>query len=763
MSIDKGQLSMESEKLKQTELWLHDELTTIDNNDKLLRDKIASLKKQSKGRYNEELETTQKLYEIIQKNLENYSEAKTQPYFARIDFREYRKEKESYYIGKFGLNDSKTGDEVVIDWRAPIADLYYSGTQGEVYYKAPIGIIDGELSLKRKFLIKEGALKDAFDEGINEIILNSGSEEGKELIDEFLKINLEESVSSKLKEVVATIQKEQNDIIRADKNNALIVQGSAGSGKTTIALHRLAYLIYKYKEKLTGDNILVIAPNKLFLDYISEVLPNLGVDKVKQKTFEEVALDILNLKGKLYTKDKKLADVIESKEEAAVKYVKNSSKLKGLMSFKSILDRYVRHIEIKDTEISDIKVDNYVIFEAKEIKRLYGKDMKHLPINKRKDEIKRYFSLKLNDKIGAILEKIDFSYEYQIVRAKKTIDDDIERRKRLIELYDERDNKKSDIKKNAKLEFEYYFDSWSAIDVRKLMLELFNNKEIFEEVSGGKVPQPLIEYVIDTFKDNLDNGIIDSDDLAPMLYLKLKIEGIDEKNKYEHIVIDEAQDYSPLQLYILKNMARNNSLTIVGDVGQGIYYYKGITDWDKVINDVFEGDVKYSPLTQSYRSTVEIIEFANKVLKKQENSLKPAMPVLRRGKAPQVIEYADKAEFAKQADDIVKEVEAMGKKSVALVGRTLEECKVIKEAMKKYSSYSWDLVKDTDKTLKLDKLIIPVYLTKGLEFDCSVIYNCSEENYGDKELDKKLLYVALTRALHLEYVFYSGEKSGLIE
>lgn len=763
MTIEKEQLNSEQKKLKDTEIWIKDELDNIKNNDKLLQEKIASLKKQSKGRYSEELEITQKLYEIIQKNLESYSEAKIQPYFAKIDFREYRKEKESYYIGKFGLNDSKTGEEIVIDWRAPIADLYYSGTQGEVYYKAPIGIINGELSLKRKFQIKEGKLKDAFDEGINELILNSGSEEGKELIDEFLKLNLEESVSSKLKEVVATIQKEQNDIIRADKNNVLIVQGSAGSGKTTIALHRLAYLIYKYKNKLNGDNILVIAPNKLFLDYISEVLPNLGVDRVKQKTFEEVAIENLNLKGKLYTKDKKLAEIIEAKDSEAVKFLKNSSKLKGLMSFKIILDRYIRYIEKKDIEISDIKVQNYTLFDNKEIKRLYGKDMQHLPINKRKDEIKRYFNLKLNDKIISILEKIDFSYEYQLARAKKTIENDVEKRKKLIELYDERDAKKGEMKKLARHEFEQYFNKWKAMDVRKLMLDLFNNREIFTEISGGKIPEPLIEYIVNTFNFNIENGIIDSDDLASMLYLKLKIEGIELKDKYEHIVIDEAQDYSPLQLYILKNMVHNNSLTVVGDIGQGIYYYKGISDWGKVVTEVFDGDAIYSPLTQSYRSTVEIIEFANSVLKKQQNSLKPAMPVLRHGKIPQIIEYNTKEVFAEYADNVVQEVGALGKKSVAIVGRTLDECKTIQEVMKKYSKYSWDLIKDTDKTINLDKLIIPVYLTKGLEFDCTVVYNCSEKNYGENELDKKLLYVALTRALHLEYVFYSGVQSTLIE
>lgn len=762
MTIEASELKLERHKLKATKEWLEEEVNLIENNNRHLQDKIASLKKQAKGRYDEELETSQRLYEITHRNLQNYTEAEPQPYFARIDFREYRKEKESFYIGKFGLGDSKTGDEVVIDWRAPIADLYYSGTQGEAYYRAPVGLINGELSLKRKFLMKSEELADAFDEGINEIILNNAGEEGNALIDEFLRINLEESISSKLKEVVATIQKEQNDIIRADKNGALIVQGSAGSGKTTVALHRLAYLLYKYKGKLSGDDILVIAPNKLFLDYISEVLPNLGVDKVKQKTFEEICLEILNIKGKVLTKDKKLSEVLETKDEGNIKYITGSSKLKGTMTFKVFMDRYVRYLEIKDIEVLDITVEGYVLFESKEIKRLYGKDMIHLPINKRKDEIKRYFLLKLNEKIHNIMEKIDFSFEYMIARTKKTMEEGPDRRKRLIEIYDERDNKKEYLKKKSREAFNEYFEAWKEIDTEKLYIELFNNAEIFNEVSGGKVPERLLSYVVEELNSNEQKGIIDSDDLAAMLYLKFKIEGVPDKYKFQHIVVDEAQDYSPFQIYLLRSLVGNNSLTIVGDIGQGIYYYKGIEDWTKVIKDVFEGDALYTPLNQSYRSTVEIIEFANKVLKKQHNSLKPAMPVLRHGKAPEVIEFNSKEEFSNKVDILAEEVRHLDKKSIAIIGRTYEECKVIKDIMKKYSKYSWDIIKDTDKTLNLEKIIIPSYMTKGLEFDCSIIFNCNAENYKENELDKKLLYVSLTRALHLQYVFYNGTISNLI-
>lgn len=763
VSLNCEQMELERKVLKETREWIDEEIEKIQQDDKQLKSKIDDLRKESKGKYSEELETKEKLYAITHKNLQKYHESQNQPYFGRIDFREYRREKEIFYIGKFGLGDLLNGEEKVIDWRSPIADLYYSGTFGESFYRAPMGIISGDLSLKRKFLVKDCELIDAFDEGINEIILKSSNEEGNALIDEYLRINLEQSVSSKLKDVVATIQKEQNDIIRAEKNNALIVQGSAGSGKTTVALHRLAYLLYKYKEKLSGDDILVIAPNKLFLDYISDVLPDLGVGNVKQNTFEGIALDVLGVKSKVYSKDKKLSEILEGKDDDNSKLIINSSKVRGTIGFKNLIDRYIEYMEAKDLEIEDIKVEHHTLFEKEEIQRLYAKDMVHLSLNKRKDEIKRYFNLKIDEKIKAILDKIDFSYEYQISRVKRTMEDSADRRKKLIKLYDERDNKKDELKIKSRKDFDDYFNEWKQVDTRKIYINFFNDEDIFKEVTAEKIPEILANNMREELNSNYEKGVIDSDDLAAMLYLKIKIEGVPEKFKYKHIVIDEAQDYSIFQIIVLKELAENNSLTIVGDVGQGIYYYKGIESWEKLIKEAFNAKAAYVQLTQSYRSTVEIMEFANKVLSKQKNKIKPAIPVLRHGKAPEVIEFRTNKEFCEKIDEIVHEVESINKNSVAIIGRTYEECKKIKEHMKKYSKFNWDLIKDTDKNLKLEKIIIPSYMTKGLEFDCSILYNCNEENYSNKELDKKILYVALTRALHLEYVFYNSKKSKLIE
>ncbi|MDO4535603.1 MAG: RNA polymerase recycling motor HelD [Clostridium perfringens] len=765
MSKECDVLNDEKGNLIKIRNWIHSEIDRIKIDEKSLKDKISELEKGSKGAYSEELFINKKLFNIVEKNLEIYDEAKIKPYFARIDFREFRKDTESFYIGKNSLGDIKEGEEKVIDWRAPIADLYYSGTQGEAYYRAPMGVINGELKLKRKFLYEDNEIIKCFDEGLNEIILKSNldNEEGEALIDEFLRINLENGTGNKLKEVVATIQKEQNEIIRADKNFPLIIQGSAGSGKTTVALHRLAYLLYRYKDILEPKDILVIAPNKLFLDYISEVLPDLGVTDVKQKTFEDIALEMLNLKGKIITKDKKFISILENEEDDKTKFILKESRFKGSWQFKNILDTYLKVLEIKDSNVENIIVKGYSLFDKKEIKRLFTKDLIKYPINKRKDEIKRYFSLKMKEKVLTVLDKIDFNYEYKIARLKKKMEDSKERREKLIELYDERDNFKREFQNVLKKEFNEYFEKWKGLTTSNIYLDMFKDEEFFEKVICKVIPKELGEFIKISLEKNIEKNILDADDLGAMLYIKLKIEGILDSDLAKHIVVDEAQDYSMMQMEVIAMMSKRSSLTIVGDLGQGIYYYKGIKDWNSVIENIFKEKGIYKTLKQSYRSTVEIIEFANKVLEKQKNYEISAKPILRHGEKPKIIKFNNNKDFCENLDKIVEKIIGEGRTSIAIIGKSAKECKKIKDAIKKYSKYDFTLVKEENKELKLEKIIIPSYLTKGLEFDCSIVYNLDEVQYKDDEMDKKLLYVVLTRALHYEYIFYKDNISKLLD
>jgi len=720
--------------------------------------KLRILDKERRS-FSEEKLANEKIFSHTSQDIQKYEEALNEPYFGRVDFREQKNFTESIYIGKKGINNSKDGEEIVVDWRAPVADLYYSGTGGEAYYNAPKGIIEGKLELKRKFLYKDNNIEQLFDEGINDIIISE--EEGKNLVDEFLKINLEENRGKKLKEVVATIQREQNEIIRWPKNLPIIVQGSAGSGKTTIALHRLAYLIYRYKETMNGDEILVLAPNKLFLNYISDILPSLGADEVNQSTFEEMVLSKLKLKGKIYNKDEKLMSIIEEEDEDKKKLIVNSSRVKGTILFKIMIDRYISLVERNTLLIDDIKIGNEILFDKKEIMRLYTKDLKAYPINKRKIEIKKYFNLKIKEKIEILLLQIDDEWERKIRRIRNEYGDSEARRKALIKLYEERDKIKDDIKTNGKKEFNNYFKTWKDINSKDIYYNFYND-DLFETATGGKIPKVLAEYMKKEFNDNCENNIIDEDDLAALAYIRILLEGIDENEKFKYIVVDEAQDYSPFQVYLVNRFTKGNALTLVGDLAQGIYYYKGLKRWEDITEQVFEGNATYIQLTQSYRSTVEIIDFAQKTLNAQNLGLKDAKPVLRHGEKPKIIKITSDEEYCKVIEEIISSAKISGKRTIAIITKDILEASKMSKLLKKESIYTFELVQGKEKELREELIIIPSYLTKGLEFDCTIILNPSEKNYKENTLDERLLYVSLTRALHLEYIIEKDEITKLI-
>lgn len=712
--------------------------------------KLSQLVKEVKGSYSVEKETFKVLKESLEKDIGNYTEAINNPYFGRIDFKENGNFEETIYIGKNGISNTKDVEEIVVDWRAPVADLYYSGTSKESYYKSPKGIIEGKLETKRKFLFNNDEIEKVFDEAIDQIMVSG--EEGKELVDEFLKINLEANTGKKLKEVVSTIQKEQNEIIRWPKNLPIIVQGSAGSGKTTIALHRLAYLIYRYNENLKGEDILVLAPNKLFLNYISDILPSLDVSEVKQNTFEDLMLSKLKIKLEVYDKDKKIKQILNEKDEFKKKLILNSSKVKGTLVYKKMLERFIKLIEHISFDIKDIRVKEEVLFDRKYIEKLYKNDFKMHPINKRKDEIKKYLQLNLKNKVEVTLAAIDEKYDFKVLEIKREHKDIEKRRKFLIDIYDERDMLKESVKKNAKREFNAYFKEWKSINSSDLYKEFFNNEELFDSATAGRIPKVLEQYMKSEFDNNIKNNIIDEDDLAPLYYIKILIDGISDEERFKHIVVDEVQDYSMFQLDVIRNLAIGNSLTLVGDLAQGIYYYKGINSWDELIKDVFNSEATYVKLSQSYRSTVEIIDFASKVLNSQNLNIKECKPVLRHGEKPKIIEVKIEEEYVTEIENIIKLLKENNKRSMAVITKDDKEANNFYRILQKNSKYKFGIVTEKNDKCEEDFLIIPSYLTKGLEFDCTILLNPSEDRYSESLLDKKLLYVSLTRALHMEFI-----------
>lgn len=704
-----------------------------------------------------ELIINETLQGSMESRLKNISKSLNKPYFARVDFREDGANKLGrYYIGKMSLLNEDTEEFLIIDWRSPIANLYYEGRLGESSYKCPDGEISGKISLKRQYTIENAKLEEIFD---IDITTN----------DDFLQAALGSNKDNRLKDIVSTIQTEQNKVIRAPMWNPLIVQGAAGGGKTTIALHRIAYLMYHYEKTLKPENFMIIAPNSFFLSYISEVLPELGVENVIQTTFEDFAFKVLGKnigkKLKLNSPHEKLSTIIENSpnymnnnDNTHADIITMASSFKSSLEFKSLLSRYLIYIEYHYIPKEDFKVNEFVLFTYKEIQRQFIKEYSYLPFTKRINEIKKRMLNKISYQSDKILNRIEDEYEEKLNKVRNAMDDCEERRIKIISIIDERDNLLSDIKSGLKNVVKDYI---SKIPKRSIYIYYKNFLGNLDKLKGDNHDIDIINYIKDSSLENLKNNTIEIEDLSPLMDIATSIYGINEKINLRHIVIDEAQDLSLFQFYILKKIVNNNSFTILGDLCQGIYSYRGINDWNDVSTHIFDENSTKLCLEQSYRTTIEIMNSATKVIGSLSDSRLPkAKPVIRHGEEVKIFEKNSLKEIAKEIDIRIENLANSNYKSMAIICKTLDECKKLKSLIKNKKNIS--LITGKEKNYPGGIVIIPCHLAKGLEFDVVIIANVSKEAYIKKELDVKLLYVAMTRPLHELYIYSLGEKSEIL-
>lgn len=695
------------------------------------------------------------LQDRLELRLKNLKAASGRPYFSRIDFMENGKQKpEKLYIGKMVLIRDEDQELIIVDWRAPIANLYYEARLGESKYSCPDGEISGKLSLKRQFTIDEGELKDIFD---IDITTN----------DEFLQSYLGANADNRLKDIVSTIQVEQNKIIRADMWKPLIVQGAAGSGKTTIALHRIAYLIYTYEKRFNPENFMIIASNKLFLNYISSVLPELGVEKVKQTTFQDFAMELIGSKFKIHDVNQKLVDFVNHNNmEGNIKrnkLVKQVSELKSSIMFKEILDEYVALIEKSYIPKEDFKIASYTIFTYDEINNLFLKEYKSLPLMRRVQEIKKHLTNSLKRRKDGLKQALQDECDRTVQRLKYSMEETEERRELIINAIDYKNDMIKRLDTLAKGAVKDYVSSISKADPFKYYKDFILNKELFHTYLKGRVDEETIEPVRKYCEYVLDSGYIDIEDLAPIIYLKYSIYGMDEKIPVKHIVIDEAQDFSVFQLYVIRKIVRDSSFTILGDLCQGIHSYRGTRDWEDVMNYAFEGQGQLLMLEQSYRTTVEIMEAANKVVGSIGNlNLPLAKPVVRHGERVNVTRKESLKDTARDISCKISELKKNNYKSIAVICKTMDECNEMMGLLKKDNDGPY-LITGNEKEYKGGVVVVPSYLSKGLEFDAVFIADAGSLKYSKDELDAKLLYVAMTRPLHKLYIYYCGEPSPLLK
>ncbi len=700
-----------------------------------------------------ELMINSMLQERAALRLRNLLTARSRPYFARIDFHEREKqEAEKFYIGKMALIREEDQELIIVDWRAPVANLYYEGRLGDASYQSPDGNVEGRLLLKRQFSIDNGKLREIFD---IDITTN----------DEFLQASLGANADSRLKEIVSTIQEEQNRVIRADMWKPLIVQGAAGSGKTTIALHRIAYLIYTYERTFKPENFMIIAPTKFFLNYISDVLPELGVERTRQTTFEEFAASIIGQKIKVRDANEKLLSFISDgvhieKQEKGL--LRQESEFKSSMMFKDVLDEYIEEVAKDFVPKEDFKLLTKVIYSYEEINRLFKVDYRKQPFVKRIEEIKKHLTNRLKAKKQAVIQEAQQLCDKKVMQVKLAFEEGEERQRIITELIDKKNDFTNRVEQYSKGAVKEYTQKLSKTNPYEYYRNFVIQEELFHRLVDARIGKEAAEFIRrETLKD-LESGSIEIEDIAPIIYLKYRIHGVDEKLPVRHIVIDEAQDFSVFQLYVLKSIIKDSSFTILGDLSQGIHSYRGIKDWDDVVRHVFEEGCEKLVLEQSYRTTVEIMEAANKVIAKlKDEKLVPAKPVIRHGSQTEIIGKQSRGEIASDIKEKADELKKQGYKSMAVICKSDEACRELLKYLKKGKD-DIRIITEKDREYKSGIIIVPAHLSKGLEFDVVFIGDAEAESYSENELDTKLLYVAMTRPLHKLYIYHCGAPSRLL-
>ncbi len=681
--------------------------------------------------YTNVLKTTEDEYLIGSLEQEFYTKEKSlkraqlTPYFARIDFKQdnlKQSNKEEIYIGKATIFDDDS-NVAVVDWRAPIASIYYDGKIGKTKYECPEGIIEGELSLKRQYTIENGKLINYRDVDIT-------------TNDEMLQDCLNEKSDKRLKNIVSTIQSEQNQIIRANMFKPLIVQGVAGSGKTTVALHRIAYLVYTYKENFKADDFLILAPNKFFLDYISNVLPDLGVENVKQQTFEEFAMEIIKTNIKVLNPNIELSKIVENSEDASI--VKKSAIFKSSLNFKIVLDNYLNNLYKNILPQKNFEICKIIIFEHKELQSLLEDALKRNSLNASLKILTSIMEKRLKERSNNIIDIITESRKVKLDKISE------ENKKERMKIFEETEYEISNLLKGGKKLVKDYIKGIKLRGILEYYKEILNNKENLLKY----IDSATAEYVIKELNNNVKNKKIEYEDVAALLYLKYKIYGLQERFSLKHIVIDEAQDFSEFQFYVLNEVLGNNkSMTILGDIAQGIYSYRGTNNWQKINEEVFGGDAKIEMLSNSYRTTYEIMNEANKILSKisSEENLNLAIPLSRHGRN---VTYTSAKKFEEKIMitlEKIKELQNEGFKNIAIIAKDADTCLKIQKKLEDYNIFA-NLISNDLIKYEGGLIVVPSYLSKGLEFDNVIIFDY--DKYSSSKLDIKLLYVAFTRAMH---------------
>lgn len=585
------------------------------------------------------------------------------PYFGRIDFLEKKENSKvmPIYIGIHTFYDPESRATLIHDWRAPVSSMFYDHELGEAGYRSPSGEIKGVISLKRQYRIRGGKMEFMIESALT-------------VHDDILQKELSSNADDKMKNIVATIQREQNRIIRNEDIRTLIIQGVAGSGKTSIALHRIAYLLYTFRDSISSKDILIISPNKVFSDYISNVLPELGEETVPETSMEQILSGVLEHKYKYQTYFGLVNELLEKPSSSLIDRIA----YKASFGFISELDKFILHIENTYFKAADVKLTKYITIPAPFIEEQYLRFNRY-PIRRRFDAMADY-----------MLDMLKIQYAFTVTTAGRNL-----------------------LKKEIRLMFAGNND----IQVYKDFFKWTNNPGMFKMRKGHT-----LEY----------------SDLAPLAYLHLALEGNgNQPFRVKHLLIDEMQDYSPIQYKVIQKLFPCRK-TVLGDAGQSVNPY-GSSTAETIQKSLTASEIM--KLCKSYRSTFEITDFAQKIHPNAELE-----PVARHGEKPQILQFGSAVEELSGIMGLISTYRKSGYKSLGIICKTEQQAREMADMLKSYAN-DISFLSSQSSAFVQGIVIISAHMAKGLEFDEVIIPQTDERNYRS-EIDKSMLYVAVTRAMH---------------
>jgi DNA helicase II / ATP-dependent DNA helicase PcrA len=699
-------------------------------------------------------------------------------YFGRIDFQEAGSPSETIYLGVGSLLDEQGDTFLVYDWRAPISSLYYDYGPGPAVYETPSGMISGEMELKRQFIIRDGIIRYMFDTGIT-------------IGDEILQQVLGQGADAQMKNIVATIQREQNRIIRNDGSRMLIVTGPAGSGKTSAALQRVAYLLYKYRHMLTAEQIVLFSPNPMFNRYISTVLPELGEENMEQTTYQEYLEHRLGGRFQLEDPFQQMEDVLTRAGQEGHEARLDGITFKASAAFFDAIQAYKSELEVEGLQFKNVTFRGQVLVPADQIRERFYTPGSTAKLAPRIDSVVQWLEDELESAMIIergkpwvqeemdLLEPEDFQKAFrQLRKESRQRRESFNERQREDELLRDLVVRRHFKKLTARVRALRFIDIPATY--RRLFEDLERVKRLMvgavdavssrsdigsTDAASASVPGSWEDICRQTIQ-RLDQGKLAYEDATPYLYLQEMIVGFQMNMNIRHVIVDEAQDYSPFQYEYLKKMFPRARMTALGDLNQAIYAHSSSLPSLEALTDLYGSDwTETIRLTQTYRSTRPIVEFTRQLLLDgrdiepfNRDGLKPTVTVVDGGVEELHQRIADRLQL------LLDE----GFNTIAVIGKTEKECRIAQEGLaglgvgQGQDNEPLRLITKESASFEKGIAVIPSYLAKGIEFDAVIIYDASSGSYS-RELERKLFYTACTRAMHQLHLYSNGPISPFVE